>query len=335
MLTRPPLKDEDLIDCLRAEYGLIITKISFLPLGADFNTAVYRATTIDGLAYFLKLRSGEFLEASVLVPKYLADICVIPPIATKTGQLWATFGAFKTILYPYVEGKNGVEAPLSEAQWAQFGATIRKLHNAELSAFVNGIPREAFSSQWRDSVKAFLERIEKETFEESIAVEAAVFLKSKSAQIFDMVQRTEALAHKLQQESMDFVLCHADIHGWNLLIDEAGALYIVDWDTLIFAPKERDLMFVGAGIWNSGRMATEETVLFCHGYGEAKINQEAICYYRLERIIQDIAYYCDHIFSSAEKGDDQLQSFKYLKSDFLPDGPIERVYEAGKVSCGF
>ena len=86
---------EEIIACLRDAYGLTIEKVVFLPLGADFNTAVYCVTTSKKTDYFLKLRSAKFLEASVSVPKYLADLGikqVIPPLATQTGQLW-------TILY--------------------------------------------------------------------------------------------------------------------------------------------------------------------------------------------------------------------------------------------
>jgi spectinomycin phosphotransferase len=100
--------------------------------------------------------------------------------------------------------------------------------------------------------------------------------------------------------------------------------------TLIFAPKERDLMFVGAGIWNSGRTATEEESLFYQGYGQTKINQDAICYYRFERIIQDIGEYCEYIFLSDEGGEDRAQSFKYLQSIFLPDGAIEKAYQSDR-----
>jgi len=42
MLTKPDLKDEKIIACLHDNYGLDVAEISFLPLGADFNTAVYR-----------------------------------------------------------------------------------------------------------------------------------------------------------------------------------------------------------------------------------------------------------------------------------------------------
>jgi len=81
--------------------------------------------------YFLKLRRGEFFDTSVSVPKYLADLGikqVISPLATKTGQLWASLASFKAILYPYVEGSNGVEAKLSDKQWIEFGTTMKKFH---------------------------------------------------------------------------------------------------------------------------------------------------------------------------------------------------------------
>jgi spectinomycin phosphotransferase len=332
MLIKPNLTDEEIIACLRDAYGLTIEKVAFLPFGADFNTAVYRVTTNNGSDYFLKLRSGEFLEASVSVPKYLVDLGikqVIPPLATKTEQLWTSLASFKAILYPYVEGRNGVEAKLSEDQWAQFGAVIKKLHSADIPVSITKyVPRETFSSKWRETVKAFLMRIENEVFEEPVAVKMALFLKSKSSEILKLVERAENLAIMLQTQPLDYILCHADMHGWNLMIDKEGALYIVDWDTLIFAPKERDLMFIGAGIWDSGLTAAEEESLFYQGYGQTTINKDVLCYYRFERIIQDIGDYCEYIFLSDEGGSDRMQCFEHLQPVFLPNGAIERAYDS-------
>ncbi len=335
MLTKPNLTDETIATHLYNAYELDAKEISFLPLGADFNTAVYRITTSTQRDYFLKLRSGEFLEASVSVPKYLADLGikqVIPPITTKPGQLYSGLGSFKAILYPYVEGCNGVETKLSEDQWAQFGAAIKKLHATDISATIaKDVPKETFSSKWRETVKAFLVRIENEFFEEPVVEKLAAFLKSKSNEILKMIEQAEELALRLQESKPEYVLCHADMHGWNLIVDKEESLYIVDWDTLIFAPKERDLMFIGAGIWNSGYRATEEVSLFYHGYGQAKINQKILCYYRFERIIQDIGEYCKHIFLSNENDAAKTQSFEYLKSNFLPGGTIEKAYQSDKV----
>ncbi len=332
MLIKPDLKDEEIIACLRDAYGLTIDKVFFLPLGADFNTAVYRVTTNNGSDYFLKLRSGKFLEASVSVPKYLADLGikqVIPPLATKTGQLWANLEPFKAILYPYIEGRNGVEAKLSRDQWAQFGAAIKKLHSTDIPASITkDVSRETFSSKWRETVKAFLMRIDNEVFEEPVAVKMALFLKSKSSEILKIIEQTEALAITIQKQPLEYLLCHADMHGWNLFVDKEKALYIVDWDTLIFAPVERDLMFIGAGIWDSGLTPDEEASLFYKGYGQTKITQDAMAYYRFERIIQDIGDYCEYIFLSDEGGDDRMQCFEHLQPVFMPNGAIERAYDS-------
>jgi spectinomycin phosphotransferase len=124
------------------------------------------------------------------------------------------------------------------------------------------------------------------------------------------------------------VLCHADRHGWNLFVDQEDAIYIVDWDTLIFAPKERDLMFIGAGIWDSGLTATEEESLFYHGYGSAEIHHDLIAYYRFERIIQDINAYCEFIFSSDKGGDDRMQCFEHLHTVFMANGAIDTACRA-------
>jgi spectinomycin phosphotransferase len=332
MLIKPNLKDEEIIACLRDAYGLTIEKVVFLPLGADFNTAVYRIRTSNQTDYFLKLRSGKFLEVSVSVPKYLADLGikqVISPLATKTEQLWTSLASFKAILYPYVEGRNGVEAKLSEDQWAQFGATIKKLHSADIpSSITKDVPRETFSSKWRETVKAFLMRVENEVFEEPVAVKMAAFLKSKRCEILKLVERAEELAITIQKQPLEYILCHADMHGWNLFVDKENALYIVDWDTLIFAPVERDLMFIGAGIWDSGLTAAEEESLFYQGYGKAEINQDVLAYYRFERIIQDIGDYCEYIFLSDEGGSDRMQCFEHLLPVFLPNGAIERAYDS-------
>ena len=332
MLIKPDLKDEKIIACLRDAYGLTIEKVAFLPLGADFNTAVYRITTNNGSDYFLKLRSSEFLEASVSVPKYLADLGikqVIPPLATKTEQLWTSLASFKAILYPYIEGRNGVDTKLSGDQWTKFGEAIKKLHSTDIpTSITKDIPRETFSSKWRETVKAFLMRIESKVFEEPVAVKMALFLKSKSSEILKVVERAEELAITIQKQPLDYVLCHADMHGWNLIIDKENALYVVDWDTLLFAPKERDLMFIGAGIWDSGLTAAEEESLFYQGYTQTKINQDAIAYYRFERIIQDIGDYCEYIFLSDEGGDDRMQCFEHLQPVFLPNGAIERAYDS-------
>jgi spectinomycin phosphotransferase len=230
-----------------------------------------------------------------------------------------------------VEGHNGFERKLSEQQWIEFGVALKKFHAADIpSTITSSIHQDNFSPQWRDTVKMFLERIEEETFDEPVAVELAAFLKTKEDETLELVKRADRFAQMLQEQPSEFILCHADIHGWNLLIDTNGELYMVDWDTLIFAPKERDLMFIGSGLGDSGYTPQEEETMFYQGYGPIYINQIAIAYYRYERIIEDIGVYCEQIFLSNEGGEDRKQSLVYLKSNYLPNSTIERAYQSDK-----
>ena len=114
------------------------------------------------------------------------------------------------------------------------------------------------------------------------------------------------------------------------MIDANGAFYIVDWDTLTLAPKERDLMFVGGGLLGSGHTPQEEESLFYRIYGQTEIDPIGLAYYRYERIVQDIAAFCEQIFSTNDGGADREKSFQYLISNFLPNSTIEIAYESDK-----
>lgn len=267
------------------------------------------------------------------LPKFLNDqgiTQIIPPLATKSGQLWASLDAFKLILYPFVEGRNGYEVELSDCHWRNFGIALKKIHTVVVPpALIRRIQQETYSPQWRNIVKMFLERVENDAFDDPVAVELAAFLKDRRDQILDLVRRAERLAQALQARSPEFVLCHSDIHAGNILIDANDAFYIVDWDNPILAPKERDLMFIGGGQGFAGHTAQEET-LFYRGYGQTQIDPIALAYYRYERIIQDIAAFCERIFSTNEGGEDREQSLQYLKSNFLPNSTIEIAYKSDK-----
>lgn len=56
MLEKPALPEEIIIECMLDDYGLTVSQVVFLPIGADYRTAVYRQTTNDETDCFLKLR---------------------------------------------------------------------------------------------------------------------------------------------------------------------------------------------------------------------------------------------------------------------------------------
>jgi spectinomycin phosphotransferase len=335
MPKKPVLKDKQIITCLRDEYELSVEKISFLPLGADLNTSVYRVVTEDKTSYFVKVKKGDFNEASVTIPNFLSTLGikqVIPSLPTKLGKPWAILGPLKVILYPFVEGRPAFEGIMSSQQWLEYGTALKRFHTSDFPSHItSSIPKDNFSPYWRDILKMILARIEREAFTEPVAIELIDFLKSKKKELIEMIKRTEQLAQMLLQQPPEFVLCHSDLHGWNLLIDNHGALYIVDWDWLIFAPKERDLMFIGGGHGDSGHTPQEEETMFYQGYGQTNLDQVSIAYYRYERIIVDIVDECDLIFLSEEGWETRKEALADIKSMFFPNGKIEMAYRSDEV----
>ncbi len=329
MLQKPAVSDETLRACLRDHYGLPATQIAFLPIGNDVNTAVYRVVADDATPYFVKLRSGAFDEASVAIPRFLHDqgiVQILAPIATTAGRLWARVDAFAVLVFPFVAGRNGFEATLSERQWGDLGVALRSIHTAVVPPSLSAqIPHEQYTPQWRDLVRTFQARVEATAYTEPIAAELAAFLRTRRDEISHLVARADTLGDALRTRLPAQVLCHADIHGGNVLIGTDGALSIVDWDTLTFAPKERDLMFVGAGIfgvWNSA----QEEAWFYRGYGRAEINPLALAYYRYERIVQDIAVYCEQLLLTDEGDADRAQGLHYFLDQFLPNNVVAIAY---------
>jgi spectinomycin phosphotransferase len=310
--------------------------VSFLPLGADVNSAVYRAVAQDGQAYFLKLKRGAFDEVGVALPRFLHEQGirqVIAPRLTQAGRLWTDLHDFQMILYPYVQGRSGFEVELSPRQWADFGAALKRVHTSRLpDDLYTRIPRETYTARFREQVKTFLAQVKGDVLDELVAMKVTELLKAKESVIRDLIQRAEGYARRLQAQSNEYVLCHADVHAGNILVDAQGALYIVDWDNPILAPKERDLMFIGGAQGFRGVTPAEEETLFYQGFGPAQIDPLALAYYRYERIIQDIAAFCEQLLLTGEGGEDREQSFGYLASNFLPGNTIEMAYQTDKTA---
>jgi spectinomycin phosphotransferase len=334
VLEQPDVAGDQIRATLRDDFGLSIAMLAFLPLGADPDSAAYRAETAGGASYFVKLRSGPFHIASVALPHYLQGQGIphlIAPLTTRSGRLWAELPPYKLIVYPFVAGQDVYEADLTDAQWLAYGATLRRIYGTALPpALLSAIREEDYTSRWRDSVLRALQLGPGEIVDDPVARAAAALLQEQQAVILGLVERAGRLAQALQAEPPPFVVCHSDLHAGNFHVTDRGDFYLVDWDEPVRAPKERDLMYPGAGLMGNWRRPQEEERLFFQGYGETTIDRRALAYYRSERIIADIAVYCEELLLSTAGGEDRAQSLRYLASNFAPGGTVELAAAAGE-----
>lgn len=331
MLEKPDIPDSAIMACLQADYNLTAA-LAFLPIGADRHSAVYRAVTAGSAAYFVKLRGGAFDEMTVRIPKLLYDAGiaqVIPPIATQSGALWTTVGDFILAVFPFVEGRDAYDVAMLDRHWVEFGQTLQGIHAVVLPPEIAArIQRETYTPHYREAVRRFLQTTAETTYDDPVAAGLSALLQRQHDTITTLVNRAEALATTLLAQSPPFVLCHADIHAGNILIDNSGRLYIVDWDTLIFAPKERDLMYAGGGQFPHHRTPHEEETLFYQGYTATRPDPAGLAYYRYERIVQDIAAYCQQILLGDAHGADRVEGLRQLAGQFQPGSVVDIAFSA-------
>ena len=80
------------------------------------------------------------------------------PLETEAGRLRTNP---ESACFPFIEGRNSYEASLSDDHWVEFGATLNRIHTAFAPpSLIRLIQREAYSPQWRDAVRKFLETSE-------------------------------------------------------------------------------------------------------------------------------------------------------------------------------
>ena len=322
MPPEPHITTERIVEHLGGVYGLDVHEV--VPLAAgDVQGTLYRIDAVEG-AHFLKLRRDRHPPP---LARHLADAGishVLAPLRRRDPDAPTRIRDLTVLLYPFIEGENAFRRPLNQDQWTELGAVVRSVHDAKLPSSLSGTMRhETYSDVWRASVRAYLTAIPRRAANDVVARELVALLSTTRTTIARLIEHAEQLAASLSHRNLPNVPCHGDLHAGNILVDGGGSLTIVDWDDPVLAPKERDLMFIGAGIGGAWNCADESSA-FYRGYSRANVDAEAIAYYRCERIVEDVAVYCDRLLlPGGDEGAERARSLRRLVSAFSPNGVVE------------
>ncbi len=332
MTGKRSLSERHIIEYLNIYYGIEVASLTPLLLGADMNASVYKVQGSDQKLYFVKLKRGHNHDTGVAILDLLHNEGIqqiIPPVKTSQGLSTQHIDGYTLIVYPYIENQNGFSQILTDDQWIILGKVLRKVHEFKLpTAIQDLVRREDYSPKWRNIVRSLYDHMEAKPDGDQWARKLILFMKEHKNEIYRLLDGAELLAQKIQQEAAEFVLCHADIHGGNVLISENGSIYIVDWDQPVMAPKERDLMFIGGGVANVWNNPHEEE-FFYKGYGKREINMSILAYYRHERIVEDIAEYArEFLLTPAEE--DRSEMHQQFIAMFEPRGVVEIAFRTAE-----
>lgn len=336
MIERPNLQNDQILACLEQSYGLVVTSLHFLPVGNDSTAWAFRVETPSSGTFFLKVKKGTVDPPGVLIPCHLREHGfqqAVAALPTSSGNFWQPVDhEFNLILYPFIEGKAGMDIGLTDDQWIEYGRILKRLHDTTLDDLhASLLKTEIFVPKWSPMVREIHRHVQAKRFSDPAEKELATFLKHKQEEIEKITLRAETLGKVLQKRTLQNVLCHADIHTANLLISDEGKIFVVDWDGVLLAPKERDLMFVVEAAVGGVCIESKEEKLFFEGYGETEINPLALAYYRYEWVVQDIGDYGERVFLMHDVGEETKKaSVQGLMAMFSPGDVVDSAYQSEK-----
>ena len=182
-----------------------------------------------------------------------AGLPVPAPIPTTTGELHAWCDGRPYAVFPFVEGRTA-----RDDDWRLHARALRRVHD------VGGIDLPAMSMA-EPQLHGLLDH---------------PWLDGRRAEVEENLRRLRRAADRAGAKAVRHVLCHRDLHGLNLLVDDGQIAAVLDWDQAVLGSREHDVWVAAEGT-NGERFLTE--------YGARDLDLDHLEWALLSRALNDMA----------------------------------------------
>lgn len=239
------------------------------------------------------------------------------PIRTRDGAFYTSFDGLPLILFNYIAGRTlDNEHPLSDATLAALARSVATIHRSTPEIGVDSPRVERFDVPFVNHLREGLDALERVTGRDRRGKRALreLLLPRRSQTLADL-DRLRALQGAARKGRREMVLCHTDLWGGNLIRNDRGDLYILDWEGAVLAPPEHDLFpFTG-----------ERFDLFLANYerelGPVSLDDDLLTFYVCRRSLEDLT---DWVFRILYENTDDAQDRNDLRGiveDCIPAWP--------------
>lgn len=209
-----------------------------------------------GETYVVGLADGQRLFAKMIAAKWhdgalaqrmavLSELhalglsTVVAPIRAASGRLTVEWREQTLMLFPTIVGRSSGEVPF---EFDRLVALLAAVH-AMTPNVKTEIPQEDFALPWKAHLEALLQQALAEPSATTVQAQLGTLLQSYELQIrLDWVALKE-MVQECRNAIWKAVITHGDAKGDNTLIGDDGTVYLIDWDTMLLAPPERDGWF--------------------------------------------------------------------------------------------
>ena len=179
----------------------------------------------------------------LVAERHLPEVSAPLPQTTVQGALQVSSGSLLFALYTFIQGDTLADAyPMSPTLVQRIGQALAALHAVQLpKAFLQLAPSDSLAAPFDADLLADLASLEQITSQD------APYLRRLRKVVWPQREQIQAfLAHswdyarKVQQTAVSPVVCHGDAWGGNIIPVPAGQLTLLDWESAVMAPPERD-----------------------------------------------------------------------------------------------
>jgi hypothetical protein len=311
-------------DALRDVWGFTSASLEYQPVG--FGSYHWLATDATGRQLYVtaddlaaKWRADETtddafgclcqaFETAMALRGEAGLTFVIAPVPTVTGRVAARLSErYSLVVHPYVigtdAGEDGTFANDSDRQAVV--DMLVQIHRAR----VGNPPADDFAGPNLARLQATIRRAGDVWSSGPYAQRAQQLLSAHARDLQVLISAYRSLARKVGSQQERMVITHGEPHAGNVMVTAAG-LVLVDWDTTLLAPPERDL-------WD---LAGEDASLLDYYAAAAgiELDDEALSLYRLWYDLSEVGGYLSLFHSPHEDTADAKESWKNLQHFLRP-----------------
>jgi spectinomycin phosphotransferase len=219
------------------------------------------------------------------------------PVLSLNGKLTEKFRRRPTYLIRFIEGRCGEENwNLNTKQYFNLDRLIGRIHKSTKDLRNLRLERENITK------KRYYEKIILKNLQKAMINNDALF-KSVQKDLYFALECLEESRNKLKG-SKNFVFCHRDLIGENLIVNK-NRVYIIDWDGTGLNLKEKDIWF---HIFNK-----EFLKGYREGFGPFELNLDALTYYCCDRLLDDTNEYFKKYLEGnkkeKERAEEQIKNY--------------------------
>lgn len=314
MQSRPAdLGDEELAKAVEAGWGVVTATAAYLPVG--YGSHHWDVRDEAGARWFLSLdvlapddpgaayrELGGALELAAHARESGCDF-VVAPVRGRDGTLLRRVGeGYGVALYPYLPGEaGGFEDRLGRDDSRAAVAMLAALHAVAPPAA--GVRVDTLQVPGREHLTAAVNRLgAAASWSGAYGDRLHEAIDRHVDDLTALLRRHDELVEAAGPQEQRQVLTHGEMHGGNLL-RSADGLRLVDWDTALVAPPERDVWMLD--VRTDGRASADYQASTGRELEPLLLDR-----YRLAWFLADLAVYLDFLGRSFEETADTLWSWE-------------------------